>query len=181
MKKTKNPEVAEVTEENKMAISVGKVAGALGKGLFAGLIGTAAITVSQSIEMILTDREPSTIPADAAAKVLGIQPIDDEKKPALANEVHWLYGTSWGIFRGLLGAMGVKGISATLLHFAAIYGGALTIQPSLDLAPPVKEWNMQTIITEGIHHFFYSLVAGSVYDAIDKNPAESEGAASTMS
>lgn len=167
-KKTKSPEIE--AEKNKVALSIGKVAGALGKGLFAGLLGTAAITISQSIEMILTDSEPSTIPADAAAKVFGIQPVDDEKKSMLANEVHWVYGTSWGIFRGLLGAAGIKGSSATLLHFIAIWGGALTIQPSLDLAPPVKQWNLQTIITGAIHHAFYSLTAGAVYDAIDNKP-----------
>lgn len=163
-KKTKSP------EEHNLALRIGKVAGALGKGLFAGLVGTAAITVSQSVEMILTDRAPSTIPADAAAKVFGIQPVDDEKKSKLANEVHWLYGTSWGLFRGILGAVGIKDSSATLLHFIAIWGGALTIQPSLDLAPPVKQWNLQTIITGGIHHAFYALVAGAVYDAIDAKP-----------
>lgn len=166
-KKNQNPEAA----DSQVALNIGRVAGALGKGLFAGLVGTAAITVSQSIEMILTDREPSTIPADAAAKVFGIQPIDDQKKSTLANEVHWAYGTAWGVFRGILGALGIKGNTATLLHFVAIWGGALTIQPSLELAPPVRQWNLQTIFAGGIHHAFYSLVAGTVYDAIDHSPA----------
>ncbi len=154
-------------DKQEILITIGRVAGALGKGLLAGLAGTAAITISQSVEMMLTDREPSTIPADAAAKVFGIQPVDEEKKSKLANEVHWAYGTSWGAFRGLLGALGLKGFPATAAHFAAIWGGAMTIQPSLDLAPPLKEWNAQTIITGGFHHAVYALVAGVVFDAID--------------
>lgn len=157
---------------NKEILSgIGRVAGALGKGLLAGLAGTAAITASQTVEMILTDTEPSTIPADAAAKVFGIEPVDEEKKSKLANEVHWAYGTSWGAFRGLLGAAGLKGLPATAAHFVAIWGGAMTIQPSLDLAPPVKEWNTQTIITGGVHHAIYALVAGAVFDAIDGRPS----------
>lgn len=154
--------------KNEILLEVGRVAGTLGKGLLAGLAGTAAITISQMVEMILTDREPSTIPAEAAAKVFGIEPIDEEKKSKLANEVHWAYGTSWGAFRGLLGVVGIKGWPATAAHFMAIWGGALTIQPSLDLAPPVKEWNAQTIITGGIHHAIYAFIAGVVFDAIDQ-------------
>lgn len=154
--------------KHEILLGVGRVAGTLGKGLLAGLAGTAAITISQMVEMILTDREPSTIPAEAAAKVFGIEPIDEEKKSKLANEVHWAYGTTWGTFRGLLGAVGVKGWPATAAHFVAVWGGALTIQPSLDLAPPIKEWNMQTIITGGIHHAIYAFITGVVFDAIDQ-------------
>lgn len=156
------------TNKNGILLEVGRVAGALGKGLLAGLAGTAAITTSQMVEMMLTDREPSTIPADAAAKVFGIEPVDEEKKSKLANEVHWAYGTSWGAFRGLLGAVGLKGWPATAAHFVAVWGGAMAIQPSLDLAPPVKEWNIQTIITGGIHHAIYAFITGVVFDAIDQ-------------
>lgn len=51
----------------------GDIAGAVGKGLAAGLIGTAAMTISSTIEARVRQREPSTAPADAAAKVLGIE------------------------------------------------------------------------------------------------------------
>lgn len=48
----------------------GAVAAAVGKGLFAGLAGTAAMTLSQQIEMKLSGREPSTGPGDMVADLL---------------------------------------------------------------------------------------------------------------
>ncbi len=145
----------------------GKVAEIIGKSLLAGLAGTAAITISQMIEMKINDREPSTAPADAASKVLDIEPASEEDKPKLAQEVHWAYGTSWGLARGIIGATGLKGWPAMLVHFGAIYGTALVMQPALDIAPPVKEWETKTIATGVLHHLVYAAAAGLVYDAID--------------
>ena len=67
----------------------GDVAGALGKGLVAGMVGTAAMTVSSTIEAKLRKREGSTAPADAAGEVLGIQPRNAEGKAWFSNVVHW--------------------------------------------------------------------------------------------
>jgi len=50
---------------------LGDVAAAFGKGIFAGVIGTAAMTISSTVEMKLRDRAASSALAQAAAKVLG--------------------------------------------------------------------------------------------------------------
>lgn len=66
------PEANEATQtETKKttrveATPLEKAAKAIGIGLMAGLAGTAAITLSQTIEMKLTKRPPSTAPVDAA-------------------------------------------------------------------------------------------------------------------
>lgn len=43
---------------------IGRSAARIGMGLAAGAVGTAAMTVAQTIEMKLTGREGSTVPAD---------------------------------------------------------------------------------------------------------------------
>src|SRR4051812_11037141 len=48
----------------------------IAKGLLAGFCGTAAMTLSSALEENLRGREPSTAPADAAAKVLGIRAFE---------------------------------------------------------------------------------------------------------
>lgn len=144
----------------------GKIALALGKGIIAGLAGTLAITVSQAIEMQITNRKPSTAPADAASKVLDVKAVSKEKKEKLANEVHWAYGTIWGIARGLLDLTGLKGNPATLSHFVAIWITAMIMPPKLGISPPVTEWKPKEIATDGIHHLVYSTVTGQVYDAM---------------
>jgi hypothetical protein len=154
-------------DKNKISHSVGSVASAIGKGIIAGIAGTAAITLSQMIEMKITGRKPSTAPADAASKVLDVKPATEQDKQQFSQQVHWTYGTSWGIARALIAGTGLEGLPASILHFIAIWGTAITIEPKLGVAPPVTEWEPKTIAVDMLHHAVYAAVAGLVYDAID--------------
>lgn len=146
---------------------LGELGAAIGKGLIAGLAGTIAITVSQMIEMRITHRRASNAPAKAVKKALHIEASPTGSKDDFSNEVHWVYGTSWGVMRGLLSMAGITGFAATTLHMAAIWGTAVNIQPKLDIAPPLSEWEPKDIAVDLLHHAVYAIVAGLVYDAID--------------
>ena len=100
-------------------MKIGDVAAAFGKGLFAGVAGTAAMTASNTLEMKLRNRGASSAPADAAAKVLGVEPVDEEAQPRFSNLVHWGYGTAWGGARGLVAAAGLSGTRATAVPRSA--------------------------------------------------------------
>ena len=69
-------------------MKLGDVAAAVGKGLFAGAAGTAAMTVSSSVEAKLRGRGASSTPAQAAAKVLGVEPVDEASEARFSNLVH---------------------------------------------------------------------------------------------
>ncbi|MGH8932157.1 MAG: hypothetical protein ACRDZO_16440 [Egibacteraceae bacterium] len=148
-------------------MKIGDVAAAVGKGLFAGLAGTAAMTVSSTLEMKLRDREASSAPADAAGKVLGVQPRDDAGKARFANVAHWGYGTSWGAVRGVLATLGLNGRTATAVHFGAIWGAELAMLPALDVAPPLQEWSAQELAIDAFHHLVYVTAAGLAYKMLD--------------
>jgi hypothetical protein len=139
----------------------------IGKGLAAGFIGTVAITASQMIEMQVTKREPSSAPADAAGKVMGVQPVGEEEKQRFSQMVHIGYGTAWGAVRGVLAAMGLKGPAAMIGHFAAIFTAALVVPSSLGVSPPVTEWSAQEIAVDAVHHAVYALATNAVYEAMD--------------
>ena len=141
---------------------------AIGAGILAGIAGTAAITVSQMIEMRITKRSPSTTPVKAVSKVLNVKPTRKDKNGTVSQEIHWTYGTSWGIPRGLIAFAGLQGWPATLLHFAAIWATELTMLPSLDVAPPVTDENPKDVAIDALHHAVYAVAAGLVYDAIRK-------------
>jgi len=146
---------------------LGTLGAAIGKGLIAGLAGTAAITISQMIEMKITKRKSSNAPAKAVKETLHIEAASPEDNEEFSNEVHWTYGTCWGVMRGLLSIAGIKGFTATTLHLASIWGTAVTIQPKLDIAPPLSEWEPKDIAIDILHHTVYAVVAGLVFDAID--------------
>ena len=103
-----------------MSTSIGDIAANFGKGLFAGLAGTAAMTVSSTLEMKLSGRGASQTPAQAAEKVLDVEPEDEEAEARFFNLVHWGYGTTWGATRGLLASAGLSGPVATAAHLRLV-------------------------------------------------------------
>ncbi len=143
-------------------------ASAIGKGLLAGVVGTAAMTVSSTVESKLRDRGSSTAPADAAGKVLGVEPHDDAGEQRFSNLVHWAYGTGWGAVRGLIGAVGLAGPVATATHLATVWGTEQVVLPTLDVSPPGWEWGGREIAIDGFHHLVYATAAGVVYEALTR-------------
>jgi hypothetical protein len=146
------------------------IAGAIGKGLLAGLAGTAAMTLSSTIEMKRRGREGSDAPAQAAGKVLGIDPdeLDEETKTRFSNAVHWSYGTGWGAVRGLLASSGLRGASADAAHFGAVWGSEQIMLPALDVAPPLTEWGLEEIAIDTAHHVVYVAATGLAYRMLDR-------------
>jgi hypothetical protein len=143
------------------------LASAIGKGLVAGFAGTAAMTISSTIEAKLRGREPSSAPARATAKVLGIKEFEDARAAARFNDLsHWGYGTSWGVLRGLLAASGMTPKAATAAHGAAIYGAAQVTLPALEIAPPAVFWSKREIAIDAFHHAVYAAATGAAYELI---------------
>ncbi len=147
--------------------ALGELGSAIGKGLIAGLAATAAITISQMIEMQITKREPSEAPVKVAKETVGVEPASPELKEQLANELHWAYGTSWGIARGIIGLIGLKGIPAALVHLGSIWGASMLMLPKFNAAPPITEEDPKAIAIDGFHHAVYAATAGFVYDMLD--------------
>lgn len=151
-----------------MSNAANTLAGAIGKGIVAGFAGTAAMTVSSTLEAKLRGRTPSSAPARATAKVLGIKEFEDGVAEARFNDLsHWGYGTSWGILRGLLGATGMPARTATALHGGAIYGAAQVTLPALEIAPPAVFWPKEEIAIDAFHHAVYAAATGLAYQLIE--------------
>ena len=147
---------------------VARAMSAIGKGLVAGVIGTAAMTASSSLEMRLRRRPPSTVPAEAAEKVLDVEPETKRAEERVSAAVHWAYGTGWGLVRGALGFAGITGPLASLLHFAAVWGAALVTLPAMKLTPPPDEWGADELGIDAWHHLVYAGAAGLAYDLLDR-------------
>jgi hypothetical protein len=147
----------------------GRLAGVLTRGVAAGLAGTAVMTVSSTLEARLRGREPSTAPARAAQKVLGIREFaSPEAQERFSNAVHWGYGTGWGVVRAALAEVGIRPGLAAPAHFALMWGGALVMLPALDVAPPVTRWGRNEVAIDVFHHLVYATGTGLAYEALDR-------------
>lgn len=140
----------------------------LGKGILSGLAGTAAMTASTLIESKLSDRPPSTTPAEVVEKVVGVEPKGEEEEQRLSSLVHWAYGTGWGVPRAFMSAIGLKEPLATVTHFVAVWGSALVMLPSLRITPPATEWDKEDLLKDGFHHLVYAAAAGLAYSVLDR-------------
>jgi len=145
------------------------LASSIGKGLVAGFIGTAAMTVSSTLEARIRHRAASSAPARATAKVLGIKEFEDDIAAARFNDLsHWGYGTGFGVVRGLLGAIGLSPKTATVAHGAALWGSELVALPALEVAPPIVFWAKKEIAIDVFHHAVYVSATGLAYKLLDQ-------------
>jgi len=152
--------------------SVENVAASIGKGLMAGFVGTAAMTISSTVEARLRGRAASSAPARATAKVLRIKEFEDDLAKARFSDLsHWGYGTGWGVVRGLLAATGMSPKAATAAHGAAVYGAAQVTLPALEVAPPSIFWAKEEIAIDAFHHVVYATTTGFAYELLSNGRA----------
>ena len=147
---------------------IGEIAAEVGRGLFAGAAGTVAMTISSSLEAKLRNRAASTAPADAAGKVLGVHARDEDGQARFSNIVHWGYGTSWGAARGLLAVAGLEGGTAIAAHFAAVWGSAQVMLPTLGVAPPPWKSPPEELAIDALHHAVYATAAGLAFATLER-------------
>jgi hypothetical protein len=144
------------------------LARAIGKGVVAGLAGTAAMTLSSTIEAKLRGRAFSDSPARATAKALGIKEFEDARAKARFSDLsHWGYGTSLGVVRALLREFGLSPKASTSAHFAAVWGSAAVMLPLLEVAPPFVFWGAEEIAIDLFHHAVYAGATGLAYETLD--------------
>ncbi|EST34104.1 hypothetical protein N566_18890 [Streptomycetaceae bacterium MP113-05] len=146
---------------------LGRLPADVGVGLAAGLAGTVAMTVSSTVEMKLRGRSASDAPAQAAVKVLGVEPRDEGARTRFSTLMHWGYGTGWGAARGLLGFLGLRGAAAAGAHFATVWGTEQVMLPTLGVAPPATRWGVQEVALDAWHHLVYAAAAGTAYEILD--------------
>lgn len=149
-------------------LRLGRLAGDVGVGLAAGLVGTAAMTVSSTVEMRLRGRSGSSAPVQAAEGA-GVQPQGEAGQKRFANLVHWGYGTGWGAVRGVLAALGLPAPAATAAHLAIVWGAEQVMLPGLEVTPPLTQWGTKEVAADTWHHLVYAAAAGTAYELLERS------------
>lgn len=146
------------------------VASDLAFGVMAGLVGTAAMSLSQQIEMSLTGRTPSATPAEAACLMLGIEIRTEAQEQRLA-QAHWAYGTMWGIGHSVMPS--ISGPARALIYLAAVWGTGAALLSGTGLAPPPSRWKPKSLLSDLIHHAVYTAAGTFAYHALRDRHSES--------
>lgn len=136
----------------------------LAKGTLAGLVGAAAMTVAQRLEMSATGRAPSTVPGEVAARLLGHPEPDVVARLNLPT--HWAHGAAMGPLRGALAGIGLRGVTGSAVFFAMMWAGDAMLYRALGIADRPWRWSPAELATDIGHKALYALVTGAAYDIL---------------
>ncbi len=148
-------------------MSTTSVARAAARGMLAGAVGAAAMTLTQRLEMSLSGRAPSTVPGQVGAHLLpGSDPARPGDVARLNTPVHWGHGIAMGALHGVLDELGLHGPAASATHFALVWGGDAALYRALGIADAPWRWSRDELASDVLHKGVYAAVTGAVYDAL---------------
>jgi hypothetical protein len=124
-----------------------RTASAVGRGVAAGVAGTAVMTAFQRyVEMPLTRPPESFTPAELAGKILHLRPATLQQRRRLNYAAHYAIGGLWGAAYGLAALAGLRGQRAANTVFAVVYGGGIVLGAATGQSHPgqwsTKDWAM---------------------------------------
>jgi len=142
------------------------ITAALGRGVLAGLAGTAVMTAFQKIvEMPLTGRRDSYAPADFAETILPIERPIGRGRTKLNYATHFALGTLWGSAYGVAARAGLRGPRAVGAVFAAVYSGDVLLNTALGLYRP-STWSPKDWAIDVVDKLVQAAATGVVYDRV---------------
>ena len=143
----------------------------IGRGIVAGLAGTAVMTAFQKfVEMPLTGRKDSYAPADFAQKVLPIHPTSDRARNRLNYATHMALGIMWGTAYGVAAHAGLRGQRAVAAVFATVYTGDVVLNTALGLYQPTT-WSAQDWAVDIIDKLVQAEATGAIFDHVVGGPS----------
>ncbi len=145
---------------------------AVGKGVAAGLAGTALMTGYQLAVASLRDGDSSSAPAEVGRRVIeGVfqREVPEERMDDLNNAMHVLYGTSWGPVYGIAQST----LRLPVFHHGALFGtlvwaASLVELPAMKIAPPVWQTPPLEAALDLSYHLVYGLGVAATYALVDR-------------
>ena len=136
------------------------------KGLLAGFFATIIMTLSQTFEIKLTGRQPSTVPGQVASRLFRLSPKREDEMARLSSAVHWMHGIALGAVFGLIMLTGVSVVTATAIFFVLFWSGDVLLYKALGIAPFPWHWRTNELLTDVFHKGLYAITTGIIYHII---------------
>jgi hypothetical protein len=142
-----------------------RVAGAIGARLIAGAVGTAAMTAPSALEARLRKRESSPTRPRPPARFSACSRAT-RRAPRASRTSSTGRTARPGAARGLIDLAGLRGLPATEVHFAAVWGWSLVMLPALGVAPPVWRQPPADVPIDAGHHLVYAGATSAAVSAL---------------
>ena len=141
-------------------------AAALGRGLIAGLAGTAVMTAFQElVEMPLTRRRDSYAPADLVEAATPLHPTTAAGRTRLNWAAHFGFGGAWGLAYGVAARAGLHGQRAVHTLFAVLYPTDVLVATALGVFHP-RRWTALDWVVDAGNKYVALQATAQVHDRL---------------
>jgi hypothetical protein len=154
----------------------------LGRGVLAGVAGTAVMTAYQlavakaqgkplvtPVPHRWADAPPPAQVAKKAADAIDQgQRFTRESVPLLTNAVHWLYGISWGAVYALAAREDTDAIHGGLLFGSGVWAAAYAELVPLGVYEAPWKSSKEELALDWSYHAVYGLAVAGAYAALDR-------------
>ncbi len=140
--------------------------GMIGRGAVAGMLGTAAMTAFQKlVEMPITGRPDSYVPAEIAERVLGVRASTPEGRKRVNYAAHTALGAMWGAAYGVAALQGLRGQKAANAVFAAVYPTDVAMTAALGVSDP-RSWSAQDWVIDSVEKYIEAQATSALFDRV---------------
>lgn len=138
------------------------------RGVAAGLVGTAAMTVGELVEQRVTHRPDSHIPARTLRILCGRPTSNSGHYPVWNHAMHWLTGATLGALRGIWSVTGIRGPSATAAHTVVRLAFDQTLENATGAGAAPSLWPTGEKVIDYLHKGVFAAVTGVTSDALNR-------------
>jgi len=141
------------------------------RGMAAGLVGTAAMTLAEKLEQALTGRPSSFVPGHTLEQMLGLPRKPDEERLGMSWVMHWGQGVLLGAVRGLMAEYGFRGPVGSFLFMNLRLLNDQTWENATGVGAPPWTWPVDEQVIDLLHKAVYAFATGAVADRLIDGPA----------
>ena len=137
-----------------------------GKGLVAGAVGVAVMTLGEKVEQAFTHRPNSLVPAHTLERLLGLPSKPDGQRRGFNLAMHWSQGIALGALRGVMAEGGLRGPWASAMFMVVRLTADQTQENITGVGAPPWTWPRSELLTDLLHKGIYGFATGVVADRL---------------
>jgi hypothetical protein len=142
------------------------------RSVVAGAAGTAALTLSYSLERRLRrrpkqslDYDDSLVPGEIVVSIMHLPHVTGRETDELGLLLRWSYGSMFGLWHGVLRRR-LREPRASAVFGASLMTATLTMFPLLGRTPPPWRWPRGFLATSFATHAAYVVAVAAVDDGL---------------
>src|SRR3712207_4844654 len=142
----------------------------LARGIVAGAIGVAAMTLAEKLEQAFTKRPNSYVPAHTLERLLGLPARPDRERLGLNWAMHWGQGIVLGPVRAWMASRGLGGPFGSFLFTNLRLLNDQTLGNATGVGAPPWTWPRDEQRVDIAHKAICAFVTGMVADRLVRDP-----------